>query len=290
MVKIGHQRRWSIEKRLGFIDFQLFWYGQINRSDIRDKFGVSAPQASTDLSLYGEIAPKNLIYDLSEKKYLASDSFKPAFIRPEAEPFLWQLRDDVHSVSDADGISLRNLPSHDIIRFPKRNIDPFILRTVSGAVRERKTIEIFYQSMSSEEPSWRGISPHAFAFDGHRWHVRSFCHNGLYYKDFLLSRIQKIGKIKDEYISAEADTIWHEFFTVILKPNPKLSISQAKAVAADYNMCDMKLNITMRLALLYYFLRRLELQDCDGEKRDPKEQHVVLENKEETKLALSRTF
>ena len=44
--------RWGVEKRLEFIEFRLFWEGGINRADIIERFGVSVPQASKDLSLY----------------------------------------------------------------------------------------------------------------------------------------------------------------------------------------------------------------------------------------------
>lgn len=36
----------------------------------------------------------------------------------------------------------------------------------------------YYQSMNRDrpDPAWRRISPHAFGFDGLRWHVRAWCH------------------------------------------------------------------------------------------------------------------
>lgn len=288
MSKNVSPRRWSIEKRLEFIDFHLYWNGQINRADIREKFGVSVPQASADLSKYGEEAPGNLSYDLSQKKYFASPNFKPVFFSPDAEGYLWQLRDDVRVIAGLDSSEIQSLPFHDIVPLPKRNIDPQILRIVVSAVRDKDALEIYYQSMSSDKPKWRVISPHAFAFDGHRWHVRAFCHKEKYFKDFLLARVRETKPCEDRYISGKEDNIWNEIFTIILKPHPKLSESQSKAVAADYNMTEMKLEIKMRLALLYYFLRRMELQDCDGSLSEPHEQHIVVCNKEETLKAKKR--
>jgi hypothetical protein len=72
--------RWGLEQRLEFVDFRLYWEGGINRSDITDRFGVSTPQASKDLTLYATKAPGNLSYDKSAKKYVAADTFKPVFI------------------------------------------------------------------------------------------------------------------------------------------------------------------------------------------------------------------
>src|SRR6266487_3147806 len=88
--------RWGVEKRLEFIEFRLFWEGGINRADIMERFGVSVPQASKDLSLYEQKAPGNLLYDKSKKRYFAAPGFKPVFLGPEADRYLTQLR----SVSD----------------------------------------------------------------------------------------------------------------------------------------------------------------------------------------------
>ena len=278
-------QRWSVEKRLEFIDFRLFWEGKINRSDIMDQFGVSVPQASNDLSKYQEIAPKNITYDHKVKRYFSSDSFKPAFIKPDTDSYFRQLRDDMLALKANPDPWLSFQPEHDIALMPKRNIDPKILRSVTASVKSRKTLKILYQSMSSAEPTWREISPHAFAFDGMRWHARSYCHRGHTYKDFLLSRIQRIGGYSDTAWPEEEDKIWNTYFKLILKPHPKLSKSQAKVVALDYDMKEEQLELNIRLALLYYYLRRLGLQDCDGESADPREQHVVVSNKTETKNA-----
>ena len=80
--------RWGVEKRLEFIEFRLFWEGGINRADIMERFGVSVPQASKDLSLYEEKASGNLVYDKRQKRYLAAPGFKPAFLKPEADVYL----------------------------------------------------------------------------------------------------------------------------------------------------------------------------------------------------------
>ena len=52
----------GIALQLEFIDFRLFWEGRIIRSDLTDQFGISAPQASTDLARYQELVATNLTY------------------------------------------------------------------------------------------------------------------------------------------------------------------------------------------------------------------------------------
>lgn len=281
-------QRWSVEKRLEFIDFRLFWEGQINRSDIMNQFGVSVPQASNDLSKYQEIAPKNIQYDHKQKRYFSNPSFKPAFISTDPDIFFSNLQDPLDENENDTWLSY--VPDHDFVKMPKRNMKAEVLKSLTDAMKDKKSLNIQYQSMSSEKPNWRIISPHAFAFDGMRWHTRSFCHKDNIYKDFLLSRIQSVGEIADEAYPDHQDLIWETYFKLILKPHPKLTDSQARAVELDYDMTNHKLELNIRLALLYYYLRRLGLQDCDGEASNPREQHVVVSNKVETKEALEASI
>ncbi|MFC1491804.1 WYL domain-containing protein, partial [Nitrospinota bacterium] len=87
--------------------------------------------------------------------------------------------------------------------------------------------------------------------------------------------------------SAEDDKDWHEFTTVALKPHPGLNDDQQQVVADDYGMRKNLLKVEIRLALLYYFLKRLNL-DFFEEKRPAREQHIVLANRDEVRKALDR--
>jgi predicted DNA-binding transcriptional regulator YafY len=75
---------------------------------------------------------------------------------------------------------------------PTRRIDPTFLKQFVSVIRAGNSIEINYQSMNHSRPGaiWRRITPHAFAHDGLRWHVRAFCHIDSKFKDFILSRCQ----------------------------------------------------------------------------------------------------
>src|SRR4051812_2009501 len=94
---------WGQRQRLEFIEFRLFWEGAINRREITDRFAVSVPQASSDLSAYRGLAPLNMEYDASQKRYLATSQFNPKLIAPNAERYLAQLRaisDGVITIAD----------------------------------------------------------------------------------------------------------------------------------------------------------------------------------------------
>ena len=84
--------RWSVEQKLQFIEFRLFWEGHVNRADLMDTFGVSLNQASGDLNRYIALAPDNMVYDKSGKTYVRSPAFSPHFLKPDASQYLAQVR------------------------------------------------------------------------------------------------------------------------------------------------------------------------------------------------------
>ena len=279
--------RWGVEKRLEFIEFRLFWEGGINRADITKYFGVSVPQASNDLTQYQELAPHNVRYDKSEKRYFASNSFKSLFLRPDADRYLTQLRSICDGVLPAEETWLTETPPFEALTMPRRLVDANVLRAVLHAIRNKKSLEIHYQSLTRAKAIWRWITPHALGFDGLRWHTRAFCHIDHKFKDFLLPRFLGTRQEGEPGADRAEDYIWHEFTAVVLKPNPHLNEDQKRVVALDYGMSDQRLEVKVRLAWLYYFLRRLNL-DFEETKHDPRQQQLVLANPDQVRKAHSR--
>ena len=285
------EMRWGVEKRLEFIEFRLFWEGGINRADIMDQFSVSVPQASKDLSLYEEKAPGNLVYDKSAKRYLAAEKFKPVFLNPDASAYLAQLC--ARSLPD-DGLEeswLSAVPSFDTMPVPFRRISVGVLRKILATIRANRAVEIKYQSMSDRrpDPEWRWITPHALANDGLRWHVRAFCHIDRKFKDFILSRCLEIRGTADPEAVPPEDHFWQEKFDVTLVPNPILNAPQQDVIAQDYEMRDGKVVVPVRMALLYYFLKRLRLDVADALDR-PEEAPVLVSNRAQFDAALKEAM
>lgn len=280
--------RWGVEKRLEFIEFRLFWEGGINRADIMETFGVSVPQASKDLSLYEEKAPGNLRYDKREKRYFASEQFKPVFLKPEPDRYLTQLRTISDRIVAPEETWLSDMPEADAMPVPHRRVEVDVLRALLAAVRQRRSVEILYQSMNPErpEPVWRWLTPHAFGNDGLRWHVRAFCHIDKKFKDFLLSRCRDARGSQEPGAAPEDDSFWNKTFEVVLSPNPALSKSQQMIIAQDYNMSDNRVSVPVRKALLYYFQKRLRL-DAIAAIDGPQETPVIIKNGEEFSRALA---
>lgn len=278
--------KWSAEKRIEFIEFRLFWDGKINRNDIVKKFNISVPQASLDISKYQEMAPGNMEYNLSEKHYFASKSFKPKFLNPNSDQYLAQLKcisDKVIADSDA---WVSNLPSLDSLPILHRIVDIKILREIVYATNNKKALEIYYQSMSEKntDPLWRWITPHTFVNDGFRWHIRAFCHIDNRFKDFLLSRIIKTRGYADPI--NEKDNDWFEYINVILKPNPKLTKQQKIIIELDYGMKNGAVTIPIRKAFSFYFQRMLKTNIASS--LDSKEVPVIVANPEVFKYIFIR--
>jgi len=272
--------RWGVEQRLEFIEFRLFWEGHVNRSDLMEQFGVSVNQASTDLNRYIGFAPDNMIYDKSARTYVRGSDFKAQFLQPDASRYLAQLRSLADGILDREDSWIANLPPYASAPTPVRSVDPVTLRSIVGAIRRSEAIEVKYQSLSSAEPRWRWVAPHAIAFDGFRWHTRAFCLTDECFKDFLLSRMLKIRGSRESDVSADDDSDWHSEVTLEVAPHPELSETQAKVIALDYGMRGGKAKIKVRRALLYYALKRLGL-DTDPAARKPQDQQIVLINREE---------
>lgn len=282
--------RWGVEQRLEFIEFRLFWEGGINRGDIIEMFGVSVPQASRDLTMYQEVAPGNVDYDKSAKRYIPSQTFRPRFLRPDPSVYLSRLRVLGEGLSRPEESWVAHVPEIDIAVTPHRIIDTAILRSVLMAMRERRSLDVCYQSMNTKRPDpvWRRITPHAFGYDGFRWHTRAFCHLENRFKDFLLPRILEAGSFGDPGALGDKDALWHEHFGIEIAPHPQLTDSQKKVVAKDYGMADGSMVLSVRYAMLFYVLKRLGLLG-DPEKEDPRRQHIVALNKEDVRSALVRS-
>jgi hypothetical protein len=280
--------RHSIGQRLHFIELTLFWEGHINRGDIMHQFGISEPQASADLKRYQEIAPDNLIYDKSLKRYVPNLKFQPKLGKPDANKYLTHLRSIADDITSRDEMWITRAPEYDVVPTPRREINHNRLRAVLHAIREKQSISVSYQSLSKPDPMWRWITPHAIGFDGFRWHVRAFCHIDDRFKDFLLARISGIRKESmDRNIDPKDDKEWRSKLNVKIGPHPDFSESQKKVVEKDYGMKEGMFKIWVRQAFLFYLLKRLGL-DAGHYSRRPMEQHIVLLNREEIEEKLGR--
>lgn len=269
------QLNWGAERRNAFIEFQTFWYGRINRSDLIKTFGISHQQASLDLSGYADQWKRNLIYNKSLRSYVRGKHFKPRFITPSAEDYLSQLRAVDQGLVSREQSWINLFPGYATTPTPARGVAPETLREVLMAIHAPAALQVTYQSMSRPEPSVRWIEPHALAFDGFRWHARALCQNDKVFKDFLLSRIVEIGKQGPVTVDPQNDADWHTEVVLEIGPHPELSPTQRCAIEMDYGMEEGRAQLRVRQALLFYALKRLGL-DTDPAAKRPQDQQIVL--------------
>ena len=171
------------QERLFHIDFKLRFLGAVNRNDLVSRFGIKAAAATRDISLYKELAPKNLIYDTKAKTYIEADQFKPLFDYQGSQALsalCYGLGDDHVSGS----MSLVTAESPTQLNFP--NLD--VLAEITKAIHKKKALKIDYRSLSSGL-SQREIVPFALVDNGLRWHVRAFDRKRARFTDFVINRI-----------------------------------------------------------------------------------------------------
>ena len=268
---------WSVERRYEFMEFRLYWQGNINRSDLMEAFGISVQHASKDFANYIEGRKSNLTYDKSLRTYLRGKNFKPRYFQPDAAEYFAQLQAVEQGLVPEAQSWISFFPGYAATPVPARGVDPQVLRDVLSAIRDKAALKITYQSMSRPEPTARWIEPHALAFDGFRWHARAFCQNDGVFKDFLLSRIVGVGERGQLTAAAEQDEAWNSEVVLEIGPHPELSDTQRRAIEMDYGMVDGRAEIVVRKALLFYALKRLGL-DTDRSARRPQDQQIILIN------------
>jgi len=283
--KHGKKPRWSVEQRLEFIDFRLFWEGHVNRSDLIDLFGVSVPQASSDLAKYQEAAKDNAVYDKTRKTYVAGPQFKPVFFEPSADEYLAQLRlIQAGFLTDEEAWAVR-LPSYSIVPILRRRLEPGTLRRILDAIRTGASIHVYYQSKSSSHPKWRWLAPHALGFDGFRWHARAWCDSRKEFLDFVLARILEIGDARPHNVDPASDVGWQREVTLKLAPHPELKGGNRRAVELDFGMSNGLIEVTMRVCMAYYFIFQLGL-DSASKDAEPESHELVLVNRDEVEASI----
>ena len=272
--------RWGQARRLQFIDTRLCWEGRLNRSDLTEFFRISVPQASLDLAEYLRRAPDNAAYDTSKRSYVAAKSFMPLFSDCESARYLAELYALTTDLLQRDLSFLGAPPPADVVRHPTRAVPPEVLKRTLAAIRDRETLVIAYQSMAAPTPVERTISPHALAYDGHRWHVRAYCHLRGDYRDFVFARIIRMDSVGPSSKSAEDDIRWHTLVDVEIGPNPELDEGRRRVVELDYGMTEGKLRLKTRSALGFYLLKRLGLTAPPLSGHAPRQQIVLLNEAE----------
>lgn len=243
--------------RLAYIELRLRFVGELQRQDLADRFGIQSAAATRDMTLYKTLAPNNLHYDNSEKRYVLTDRFEPVFDYP-AEQVLTCL---TQGFGDGEPSPLRSwMPCETPSAIARPALDT--LATVTRAIHFRCPLKIIYHSVSSGRTE-RVIVPFALIDTGLRWHVRGFDRKTQEFRDFVITRIQSPALMREddihEYELQDQDIEWTRIVVVELVPHPDKPYPEITEM--DYGMRNGVLPMKLRAATVGYVLRKWSV-DC----------------------------
>lgn len=260
-------------ERLFHIDFKLYFLGSVNRTDLVSRFGIKEAAASRDLSLYKDLAPKNIEYDTKAKTYIQRDGFSPLFEYSGSQTLAALLHgfgDDF--VGTQKPIVTCEAPTQ--LNYPNIQALAFITR----AIHNNLVLKIQYRSLSSGL-SEREIVPFALIDNGLRWHVRGYDRARSRFADFVVNRIEAPQFVSEEIPEDQtkaADNQWNRIVELHIVPHPKLK--HPETIEAEYLMNSGLLKLSVRAALTGYVLRKWNV-DCSKEHTlDGPEYHLWLKN------------
>lgn len=262
-------------ERLLHIDFKLYFFGSVNRTDLVSRFGIKEAAASRDLSLYKSLASKNIEYDTKAKTYIQRDGFEPLFDFSGNQiltALMHGFGDDF--VGNQKPLLLCETPTQ--LNFPNLGT----LACVTRAIHNNLVLQIKYRSLSSGI-SEREIIPFALIDNGFRWHVRAYDRDKNRFSDFVINRIES-PKLMGHDVPFEhtksADNQWNRIVDLLIVPHPRLKYPET--IAFEYNMTNGTLGIQVRAATAGYLLRKWNI-DCSQEHvLDTGETHLWLKNPE----------
>lgn len=261
------------QERLFHIDFKLRFLGSISRNDLVNRFGIKAAAATRDISLYKDLAPKNLIYDTKFKTYIESENFKPLFEYQSSQALTALcsgLGDDY--VSSQQPSILAEAPT----QLSSPNIAK--LAEITKAISQKKALKIEHCSLSSGHTQTE-IIPFALIDCGLRWHVRAYDRSQSLFTNFVLNRILKTKPHEAQIAeneTKESDIQWNRIVEMHIVPHPCLE--HPETIETEYSMSSGMLKIQVRAAVAGYLLRHWNVDCSESHSLSGPEVHLWLKN------------
>ncbi len=246
-------------ERLAYIEFRLWFLGEVSRADVIKRFGVASAAATRDLVLYQALAPLNVAYLRKKHCYMAP--FEPLF-QHQVERVLSAL---TSGFGDGERMGDAPLIAHDV---PTRPNQPALaaLATVTRAIHMACPLSLLYYSMKTGA-GMREIVPLALVDSGQRWHVRAYDRTKHEFRDLVLTRMDQIhalnegdpGRTLQAGERIEADQQWQQWVELDLIPHP--AHLHPASIEHDYAMSGGCLRMRVRAAVAGYVLRQWQV-DC----------------------------
>jgi hypothetical protein len=252
-------------QRLAYIEFRLWFYGEVSRKDVLDRFQIATAAGTRDMILYRDLAPLNLAYD--RKVYRYRTSFQPLFFHP-VDRVLASL---TCGFGAGEPPNTGALLAHAV---PARLNQPDLvtLSTVTRAIHRATPLQLTYHSMKTGAVP-RIIVPHALVDSGLRWHVRAFDRTRAEFRDLVLTRMEQVQPMEASFEGEHnvlaheqlgADQQWNRAVALDLVPHP--AHPYPLSIEKDFGMQAGRLSVTLRAATAGYVLRQWQV-DCSPDAR-----------------------
>lgn len=271
MGNTSNLEQWAARERMTFVERTAYWRGVVNRGDLTQIFGVSAAQASADLTRYQEANPGALLYQMRKKRYEGTKEMQCVLHEPRLEEAIGLFLGEDASVPLGFKASLALRPGGPNrvakVELPVREGRTQVQRRMFLAVLQGLRIHIRYGSVRSNENEDRWVRPHAFGHDGYRWHARAWCERNCDFRDFVISRIEEAAWPSEQAPLPQEDGKWNTWKILKLSANKLLKDWERKNIESDYGMIEGKFELRVREAMLEYTLAHLRLPLPDGNER-----------------------
>ena len=249
---------------------------QVGRKLLADEFGCDLRTIQRDIELLQVSLHLPLIYDRALKTYLLepeSDASLPVHLTAEETLALalarglltapgFPLKEAVlaaldkatsqlpvslqDNLSEAVGTLHADALARDYSRAP--------LAPLMEAARVGQTLELYYQSRSSKQLTWRRVDPYEIALrNGQYWELHGWCHTRQAIRTFALDKIQHVHATSAHFTRREQE--WTEFQAAGgvlggLRGEAPVTVDVVfDACVADYAM-DRQWPKTLRLCVL----------------------------------------
>ncbi|KEY59794.1 WYL domain-containing protein [Serratia sp. DD3] len=276
-AKLAHER-------FAFLEMLAFWMGEVRNRDLENQFSITRQQAYKDIVHYQNLHPNHLL-KLDKAHYAFADDKQPQYFHGGLDDFLAWLETGYFILAPR---LLNSCVTR--LELPERKVPRQVITTLMKAIHQHLRIEVNYISLSNPESEGRIFSPHSIIKAGSRFHVRGYCEKSQGFRDLVLSRFRENAAIEGSSPhSIVQDEAWQTYVTLILSPDPRLTLAQREVLANDYQMENNQLHIKTRAALADYLLKELQVNTkyLDGK---PEAQQLVLVNRDDIKQWLFNSW
>lgn len=270
--------KYEVLQRLKFIECLAMWHGELNTNLLCAYFGIKRQQASRDISLYlNEVAPNNLLYDGSRKRYLPTSTFEPRLGESNIEEYLSLIT----NVSDIPQIV--ELTKHFELRGRMEPVsDTNLFRTLVLACKNKQVLEVDHRTLEAPLKNPSSFAPHTLIATQFDWLVRGYNLSKEKYDTFAIKNIFAAYPIDDNAElsaigSKNKDDDWNTEVNIFVVPDPRLSPVQKLVIEKQFNMEFGSLLLTSRVCFLKDTISELGI-DINFKHPDPIIQKVVIEN------------